>query len=363
MRSEKIQCFQRIEAGLLVVLLSILLVGCGDGSDGGILSSVFGKTVSEKSQDLIKEYACDTTVAQNSAQRSPFFTRGYAYYTNSMTWSPLNPPTSDTFHETLAVTIKGTAYYLNVLYVIPKAKANGIVFNLHGLSSALGSMSIDSLRSPDETEYVKRGYAVVYVARRGAYGSTGPLIGSDQGYTSADYTNQIVSIADYQVSVTRYQSDSMLAALEKISVDPRFAAFKSRILLVGASGGTFTALYTAALAPMFKAATIRGVIRMTGSNSQDYLNDPYELTGERYGDSFYAAMTGARTLWLAGANDAIANPGQLACVYGFYAKKSVQTDQFYIVPGLDHGGWNDLWSPALYPTYSLFLRNIGFPEF
>jgi dienelactone hydrolase len=339
---------------LALVLLSSLLGACGGAGDEEATAN----------QTLLKNYACDMSQAQSSAAQTPYFTRDrVGYYTNSMTWDPLKLPGVDQYRERWPVTIAGTQHFLNVLLVLPKVGRNGIVFVLHGLGGEQATMSIDSLRGPEETEFIKRGYAVVYIARRGAFGSSGASVGNDEGYTLEDYTSQKVSAADYGSAAIRYQSASMVAALDRIYTDVRLRDQLHRMALVGASGGAFTALYTAALSPVFKAATDRAVVRTTGSNSQAYLDAPYSLATERYSNGVHASATSAGTLWFAGALDPVSNPGQLACVFSYYQKRSVNSDQFYIVPGMDHGGFTDLWSPALYPTFSAYMRSRNFPNF
>jgi len=341
---------------LALVLISWMLVACGGGGAGD--------SAATENQRLLQDYACDMTQAQATAAKTPFFSRNaVGYYTNSMTWDPLDPPGYDQYHERWQVPIAGSQYFLNTLLVLPRVGRNGVVFILHGLGAEQSTMSIDRLRGPEETEFVKRGYAVVYIARRGAFGSSGAQTGNDEGYTLADYTAQRVSAAEYGAAHIRYQSASMVAALDRIYADPRLRDQLHRMALIGASGGAFTALYTAALSPVFKSATNRAIIRTTGANSQDYLNDYYGLAAERYSDGAYASATTAGTLWFAGAQDAVANPGQLACVYAYYQRRSPNADQFYIVPGMDHGGFTDLWSPALYPTFSGYMRSRGFPNF
>ena len=340
------------QVALLAACFASLMVACG------------GSNPMSENQRLLDDYACDMPRALANAPTAPYFTRNaVGYYTNSMTWDALNPPAFDQYHERWPVTIKGAPYQLNTLLVLPKVGRNGIIFILHGLSSAQATASIDALRGPEETEFVKRGYAVVYIARRGSYGSSGAMVGNEDGYTAEDISSQKVSLFDSQPGWIRYQSASMVAAMDRIYTDARLREHLPRMALLGASGGAFTALYTAALSPVFQSATNRAVIRTTGSNSQNYLDNPYSLAGERYSDSLYGASTGTGTLWFAGAQDAIANPAQLACVFAYYQKRSTKADKFYVVPGMDHGGFTDFWSPALYPTFSSYMRSNGFPNF
>jgi pimeloyl-ACP methyl ester carboxylesterase len=339
-----------------LVLVSWMLVACGGGSESGSTAS--------DNQALLRDYACDMSQAQANSPVTPFFSRNpVGYYTSSMTWDPLNPPGYDQYHERWQVTIAGGQYFLNTLLVLPRVGRNGIIFVLHGLGAAQATMNIDVLRGAEETEFIKRGYAVVYIARRGSFGSSGAMVGNDEGYTVSDYTSQRVSAGEYGAAHIRYQSASMVAALDRIYTDSRFRDHLHRMALMGGSGGAFTALYTAALSPVFKSAGSRALIRTTGANSQNYLNDPLSLAAERYSDGAYASNTTAGSLWFAGALDPIANPGQLACVYAYYQKRSANPDQFYLVPGMDHGGFNDFWSPALYPIFSAYLRSRSFPNF
>jgi pimeloyl-ACP methyl ester carboxylesterase len=302
----------------------------------------------------IDDYPCNYA----SAEANAFRTAGYQAPPNF----PVEQRTS--ILETVAVTIGGVAHRINVLSVFPRNGAtNGLVVINHGLSSALATQNLNDYRSSDEYEWARRGYAVVYIARRGAMGSSGQLTGSVAGYTLEDFSSQRVAAATVLIDADDYQSASVVETLRVLATDARYQPFLHAMLLTGSSGGSFTSISAARHSAVFQAAPRRAVARITGTNSRDFYLDDLAAAADRAAGAHRADAVGVPTFWLAGEEDPISHPGQLACSFNSFTKQSHQADRFYLVPGMGHVGTHALWSPPVAPYFQAYMRGMGFATF
>lgn len=338
----------------LTAISIAFLSACGGGGGGSDSSSNSSSSAIRANENTVKNFSCNIDQAAAAAPKTSLFT-----FYNPSSWSAFR-------HEvTWPVRIEGVNYALRGLILIPELTTQraGTVFFLHGNSPAQAALDLSFIQTRAEWDWLSRGYAVVYVARRGNYGSEGAALGYAEGQTKASLDESGVSLTRQFQLASQYSADSMLAGMRAAQADPRLAGYMDSIALVGASGGAISALTTAATSDVFKAATHRAIARITGANSNQYLNDAVGLAAERESEASKGPAVTAPTFWIAGQNDNIANAGQLACVFSYYKAASQRADQFAIVPGFGHGGYDVLFSPPVVSSFSSYMRAQGFSGF
>lgn len=349
---------------IAVATAGLILGACRNGGGGGDTNSgpsaLTGAQIN--AQNRI-DFACNINSSASQYLSTPSYTTAS---------DPPNYPEGTTYYEQTWL-INGIGlgrpeqHSLKAIVLIPPASLpkNGVYVTIHGTDPSFltpTSLTLANTRDNDD-RWLQKGYAVVYVARRGYFGSTGIPAASDEAYTSADEANQVVDIGSYNASYLRWQSASMTSALGYMASLPILNGYMHSIVLQGASLGADTAIFTAAQSAVFQAATRKAVIRFTGLNSQNYLAFADNLIGERAATASVAAQVNTPTLWYGGQLDSTTNLGQLACNFKTYTARSKQNDQFYIVPGMEHGQSIDIANSTFAPSINLYLRAQGFAGF
>jgi len=338
---------------LLLPLALMLLSACGGGGGGGGSGGGGGGG---------GQYACDQTSAIAGVVTTQSIT-GVALTFNN-TPALIGPVRELT--ERWSLVVGGSNHELNVKIVFPPAGAeiNGVVFDLHGISPSQSVASVDNLSASSQQEVVSRGYISIAVARRGNFGSTGQFaIGqTDQGTRLlADYQARRITYADLDLAAWRYQSDSMVAALQYASTLPEISAHLHSIILIGASGGAPTAIQTSVDSAVFRNATRKAIIRVTGNNSA--LDTNPEATPGSYEYYSKLAPLSVSTFWAGGLLDPLTSPGILACQYRFFATNSPVQNSMILVPGWGHGSPQTLFSDQYYSYVRTYLVGLNFTGF
>ena len=331
-------------------LIAILFVaGCGGGGGDGVAPPTAVVAANESS------YACDKAIEAAKAPHASTFVAQY---------DPA-PPTDPHSFERWPLLIDEKGEELNVAISQPQVlvPVRGIVIIGHGHSASQATAAPSAMVDGYwDAQLTSRGYIVITVARRGNFGSTGQRhVDLDATGLLAKYQSRQISYADVELAATRFQSASLVAALQKISTDSRFQPYLSTILLIGASGGANTVLQTAADSPVFQVASKKALIRLTGLDSAGDTN-PDALPGV----SEYSARIAKNTvssLWVDGQDDPITSPGQLACQFKFFTQAAGFSNSFYIVPGLGHLGFSNLLSVTLSPILNGYMTSRGFAGF
>lgn len=327
-----------------VFLLSSLNYGCGGGSSPS-------SSTSSNDNNSPNGIVCDMDRELAMANRTGSF----------LDYPPIptDPTKLNVSEETWILKIQGQFEQIRVIIVRPaRIKEVGVVFFLHGHSEAGRNASTWQMRSFAEYDFADRGYVSVYVGRRGYYGSSGDWNGNP--------AIREICAKGKSIECTRlaweYTSADMIAALEYASKDGRLGGLLNRTILIGASGGSDTAIYTAS-SDIFKSITNRAVIRLNGTNSRDF------ETLESYQQAYWQAQKGignkggGESLWLVGDKDSITSPRYLACEFKAYNDASGRTSSFVVVPGWDHGNYRVIFSTNIYPTVASYLSRKGFPGF
>ena len=112
---------------------------------------------------------------------------------------------------------------------------------------------------------------------------------------------------------------------------------------------------------MFKAATKKALVRLTGLDSKNDTN-PDALPGVSEYTARFAKDT-VSSLWIGGQEDPLTSIGQLACQFRFYDQAAGFPNNFYVVPGMGHGGFGDLFSTSIAPAFNQYMVSRGFAGF
>lgn len=332
--------------GLLVIFA---LVACGGGGGGSSVTAVNATPTTN--------YACDMTVSAAAATHTATYVSQpeslFVFSANTLTF------------EQWTVQIDDQSYDLNVAIARPpiSTSIHGIVLNVHGFSPANATLPPAAMvNSYWDAQMNSRGYMSVSVALRGNFGSTGNRLADIVANgLLGQYQNKQISYADVELASIRYQSASVVAVLQKMSIDPAYQPYLPTIMLIGASGGANTVLQTAADSPVFQAAMKKALVRLTGLDSA---SDTNPEAGP--GVSEYTARIAKNTvssLWIGGQDDPLTSIGQLACQFKFFDQAAGFPNFFYIVPGLGHGGSTDLFTPTISPVFKQYMVSRGFAGF
>ncbi len=301
------------------------------------------------------DYSCDEAAAASAAPK----TAPIAF--DREPW----PSQASVSHERWALTIEGEHHELNVAIARPSSPMNpaGIVINGHGLSPSLKTAPPSAMVNLYwDSQFASRGYLSVTVGRRGNYGSTGSSLIDIVGTgLLAQYHAGQISYADLEQAAVKYQSASLVAALERIGADPAYQPYLSRIVLWGASGGAPTVLQTAADSAIFQAASSKAIVRLTGFDTA-FDTNPDAAPGAREHLTRIAPFA-SPTLWVGGVEDPITSFAKLSCEFIYFAAAAGFPNYFYGVPGLGHGGAADLFTRTLFPIFSQYMAEQGFPGF
>lgn len=302
-------------------------------------------------------YACDKAAALARAPRtSPFESRFESYASAARTT-----------YERWPLRIDGVDHELNVAISSPAPgiPIQGVVVTGHGHSAdnanAPPSSMVDAFFGSHLTS---RGYLVVDVARRGNFGSTG-----DTGEAYRATVPAGAPFAEWLYYANRYQAASLVAALERMDGDPRFRPHLSTLMLIGASGGSETVVHAAFDSTVFRRASKKALVRLSGYNTltQGSASDEnFEMMARGYNE--YAAAVARDTtgsLWVGGMDDTITDIGKLACEFESFDLASGFPNTFRAVPGLGHFalGLGAMFSTVLAPITKRHLAERGFPGF
>lgn len=301
-------------------------------------------------------YACDKAIEEANAPHT-------GTYLSQFEGFSINAVTT---YERWPLQIDGRAEELNIAISRPPSASTpirGIIFPGHGLggtqAAMLPSQMVDTYFA---SQMASRGYLVVWVARRGNFGSSGD---QDGFYRSipAGITN-----AEWYKLAGKYQAASTVAVLAKMSSDPAYQPYMSTMLITGASGGADAVMQTAADSSVFQRATNRALVRLTGyATAIPGLATPTAMQLALEGGNKYAAelakSTSTSMLWIGGVEDTTTSIGQLACQYKFFNKGSGIENTFWAVPGLGHFGFSNLFSLTLSSIFKRYLTSQGFAGF
>lgn len=328
-------------------LLALAACGGGGGESSGS-SGGANATTATAAIDSPSNYTCDKTVALSSAPRTSAFEAVYP---------PITIPTASLTTEQWSLSVGGEQNTLNVVIAKPDPSISirGIVVVGHGNSAANSTQS--PLAMVDQTlvsQMASRGLIVFFVARRGNYGSTGARLFTVTNDLLSQYGAGKLVYADIESLTTKFQSDSLVAAMDqKIANDPVYRPFINTVLVIGASGGANTVLQTAADSSVFKAAINKGIIRLTGLDSA-FDTNPDALPGvSQFGARIAPGLV--PSLWIGGEADTTTSPGQLACMFNAFNKAAGFPNTFYLVPGLGHLGFSAIFTTSLIGTTSQYL--------
>jgi len=338
---------------LAAILSSLMLAACGGGGDGSSGSSSGVSEAPPVTVDSPSNYACDKTLALANAPRTSAFVAVYP---------PITTPTASLTTEQWLLSVSGEQNTLNVVIAKPDVSipARGIVVVGHGNSSAQALQPpLAMVDSTLVSQMTSKGLIVFFVARRGNYGSTGARLFTQTSDLLNQYGSGKLVYADLESLATKYQSDSLISAIEqKIATDSAYRPFIRTILLIGASGGANTVLQTAADSSVFRSAVNKGIIRLTGLDSA-FDTNPDALPGvSQYGARIAPGLV--PSLWLGGEADTTTSPGQLACMFNAFNKAAGFPNTFYLVPGLGHFGFGEIFTPSLIGITSQYLSSRGF---
>lgn len=340
---------------VLAMLFTGVLAACGGGGDT-TTSTPTTPTPTTPTPATPATYACDPVQAAAAAPHTAPYVAQY---------DPADFSISTLTFERWPLLVDGTPNELNVSISKPPASipVRGLALVVHGFSPAQATLPPQSMVDHYlNAQMNQRGYLSVNVALRGNYGSTGArlvdlaALGVLQKYQAGQ-----IPYADTVLAAIRYQSASVVAVLQKMATDPVFQPHLSTILLVGASGGANTILQTSADSPVFKAATKKALVRLTGLDSKNDTN-PDALPGVSEYTARYAQDT-VSSLWIGGQEDPLTSIGQLACQFKFYDQASGFQNSFYVVPGMGHAGFGDLFSTSVASSFKQYMASRGFSGF
>lgn len=330
-----------------VLLLVGFMVACGGGGGGGSSTAV----VTPQPPIPAVDYSCDPVKELAALPRtSPFVT--------SLEFLPQGSELLVTKYERWPLVVDGETNELNIAIMMPAGTPVGVVINGHGQSTEQAALPPSSMvNSYWDKQVASRGYISVTVARRGNYGSTGNMIAfiTDLSATS-------------QMKHFKYQSASLVAALNKMSTDPVFQPYMGTILMQGASGGSDTVIQTTADSAVFKAATKKAVIRFDGGvNTVIFTAGTSTVNaGNVYSMNEYAATIakgGVSSLWVIGDQDTLSHPPQIACQYKYYNQSAGYANTIFVVPGMGHEGSSRLFGPYLRQNFREYMNSRGFSGF
>lgn len=307
-------------------------------------------------QSLPTDYSCDPTVeAANAPRTAPLIFQ--------LSPPPTNGTPTLTF-ERWPMLVDGQPNELNIAISNPAVGVpiRGVVITAHGIAPSFSSATPQDMANIYSYWYAQmagRGYISVTVGRRGNFGSTGEsLIDLVATGLLAKYHAGEIPYADLELAAWKYQSASLVAALQKMSTDPAYQPYLSTILLTGASGGANTVLQTAADSVVFQSATTKGLIRLTGADSA-FDTNPDALPGVSEYSARIAKST-TSSLWIIGEDDPITSAGQVACQFKFFNQAAGFPNSLYLVPGMGHGGEILLFTPTLWPPFEQYMTSQGF---
>jgi hypothetical protein len=259
--------------------------------------------------------------------------------------------------ERWPLVIQGEQHTLSVIVSLPSSgQINGVVFTAHGIDTNLANADPQRMRSEAELHFARRGYASVYVARRGYFGSTGDLSGT----TALKNICQTDGLDCTRASLAFLGAD-MIAAMEFAARDARLGGLMLRTILLGGSGGA-EAVLAASDSAIFKSIPTKAIIRVHGTNSRDF--DTFVPFQQKYwAVKAEQGPRSHRSLWLVGDQDQTTSPRFLACEFRAFSQASGFPNSFAVVPGWNHGVYGVLFTPAVLPVVAKYLRDEGFPGF
>lgn len=322
-------------------ILSIALVACGGGGSPGTSNT---PVITQPSTD----YSCDPVATLAAAPRT-------ADYINQQDPLPLGVTFPVTKYESWQMLVDGEQNTLNVAIVRPPSgiEIKGVNITNHGQNDAQAAMLLS--QGTDGIwmfQNAMRGYISVAVARRGNFGSTGKMYyGVPIAQASATYWQEYF----------KYQSASVVAAMDKMANDPAYKPYMSTILLDGGSAGSDTVLQVASDSATFKAATKKAVIRMTGGIWTSLANARTISAFNEYATAI--SKNGTPSLWIVGDQDQISSLGAISCQFKFYNQSAGYANNFYVVPGMGHEGSAKLFTPALRQIFREYMASRGFDGF
>ena len=332
-----------------------MLSACGGGSNGNGTGAGSGTPIGAGATTS-SLYACDRTTAAAAAPRT-------ATYVPTIATLPTTNPTL--VYETWALSIDGVTENINVVIVTPGpgVTIHGMVIYSHGISPTY--KSLPSTQMPEvgaHNQFAGHGYITLYVARRGYFGSTGAATMSAAGSALvAQYQNFAISSAKLEEGLWKLHASPVTAAMSRLTTDIRFSPYLATIILTGASGGAETSLQVAFDSGIFRAATIKAILRITGKDSALDTNPEAGLAANEYGE--HIASNTSPSLWFGGELDPITSLGGLACQFQFFKAASSKINQIYAVPGMGHDGVAAMFTTSLYPKTRAFLQGAGMPGF
>lgn len=325
-------------------VIVVAITACGGG--GGSTTSASGGTIAPTPTD----YSCDPVLTLASSPRT-------APFTNTLEPS-IGHYNQVTKVERWTLNIEGVDQQLNVAIAWPDAgiPIRGTVVMGHGQADVQATLPPTSMYDVYWNRKMgDAGYVVVWVARRGNYGSTGNMY--------ASIPNQSASS---QMKFFKYQAASLIAVMDKMSQDPVYKSHMNSIVLAGASGGSDTVIQASADSVVFQAATKKAIIRFDGGVGTGTAVTAEGRAAIVVGLDEYAATvekSGVSSLWVVGDQDTFTNPGWVACQYLFYNKTAGYHNTFRVVPGMGHDSYIQVFSPALSQTFREYMVSRGFEGF
>jgi len=358
------ETWKRAVCALLATVVSVTLPGCGGGGGGGASTESPAPATPtptptpspSPTPTASTSYACDPAAAEAAAPH----TAPYVALAD-----PVDYSTSEVTIERWSLNVDGQPNQLNVAISRPRVSTpiRGIVIVVHGFSPVQTSLPPEAMVDQYwNAQMNQRGYFSVQVALRGNFGSTGArlvdlaALGLLQRYAAGE-----IPYADLVLAAIRYQAASVIAVLDQMAKDPVYQPHLSSLFLVGASGGANTVLQVSADSPVFKAASKKAVVRLTGLDSRNDTN-PDALPGVSEYTARFAKET-VSSLWIGGKEDPLTSIGQLACQFKFYDQASGFPNKFFVVPGLGHGGFRDLFTASISTNFKQYMTSRGFDGF